>query len=402
MAKQRNRRLIVAGIASLVVLGANAVYATCPSTPDVTCKFALGASLAYSDKTPDDKDKLSFKLTKGANTPLSDFGDPTLADSYDVCIYGYDALLHTLSVPADGDCSDGACWVQKNKGSTFKDKGATQDGVAALSLGTSTDGSDKTKINLKAKGSGLPDLSLPLALPITVQVRNSLGKCWGAIFTDVTQDAEAGKLKAKMKSEVLPTCSDIEQNGYETDFNCGGGCAACGFKKRCQVNGDCMTGICRAHTCQAKRVFVTSSSVNGAFGGLAQADNICNSVGSAIVGTSWVAWLSTSSVNALDRITDQMYQMTNGDSAFAGKAQISSTGRPDDVVKFNQNGQPVTGNTWTGTSNNGTAITVNCNDWTSNSSAVDGTVGDPNSIGLWSTAGFSHCNALNHLICFEQ
>ena len=55
---------------------------------------------------------------------------------------------------------------------------------------------------------------------------------------------------------------------------------------------------------QQRRVFVTSTTSGPDLGGLAGADTVCNTLAAdAGLGGAWVAWLSTQSVNAEDRLT---------------------------------------------------------------------------------------------------
>lgn len=48
-------------------------------------------------------------------------------------------------------------------------------------------------------------------------------------------------------------CSDMQQDGQETDVDCGGGtCAPCANGKRCAMNSDCQSNDCKQsnHRCQ--------------------------------------------------------------------------------------------------------------------------------------------------------
>ncbi len=48
------------------------------------------------------------------------------------------------------------------------------------------------------------------------------------------------------------TCNDGEQNGNETDVDCGGpSCAGCSDGGTCQQDQDCVSGLCQGGTCQA-------------------------------------------------------------------------------------------------------------------------------------------------------
>lgn len=49
-----------------------------------------------------------------------------------------------------------------------------------------------------------------------------------------------------------PTCTDGEQNGDETDVDCGGSCPACGVGKACATDQGCASfGVCDGQRCRA-------------------------------------------------------------------------------------------------------------------------------------------------------
>lgn len=47
------------------------------------------------------------------------------------------------------------------------------------------------------------------------------------------------------------TCSDMMQNGTETDVDCGGACAPCSLNGRCVTSLDCGSGLCVGSRCAA-------------------------------------------------------------------------------------------------------------------------------------------------------
>src|SRR5690606_27704796 len=52
---------------------------------------------------------------------------------------------------------------------------------------------------------------------------------------------------------VDPGCTDKEQNGSETDVDCGGECPACNDDLKCKLGEDCRSGICAAVTSTINR-----------------------------------------------------------------------------------------------------------------------------------------------------
>ena len=160
-----------------------------------------------------------------------------------------------------------------------------------------------------------------------------------------------------------------------------------------------------------KRVFVTLGGWNGNFkgsgtsSGLAVADKRCqDAANSQSLGGKWVAWLSDSTTNAIDRIADvgPWYRL-DGRMVFANKAGL--TGNPMVVINMHEDG--TTNNIlfpWTGTNANGTKATNNCNNWTDGSAGMTGECGSTNSTtGAW-TAGSGACVCFiqYNLYCFEQ
>jgi 6-phosphogluconolactonase (cycloisomerase 2 family) len=157
----------------------------CSATPANGClapDLPLKAVLLLKEKTPDTGDLLLWRWVKGT-TSTGDFGDPvTTLDDYTLCLYDDGgALALEAAVPAGGVCKAGApCWQATPSGVRYVDAERTPDGVlkAVLKAGTGTG-----KIVVKAKGDDLPALPpLPLALPVTVQLRTADGPCWTASY----------------------------------------------------------------------------------------------------------------------------------------------------------------------------------------------------------------------------
>jgi hypothetical protein len=167
-----------------------------------------------------------------------------------------------------------------------------------------------------------------------------------------------------------------------------------------------------------KRVFVTSASYSGNLAaaagvsdGLAGGDKLCNSaaIGGGVGGT-WKAWLSSSTVSAIDRIADVgPWYLTNGRLAFRNKAQLTTD--PLTAIEVDEGGRLVgagvwtgTEGVWTGTASGGQRASTTCVSWTSDSSTSFGTLGinySPDSSWTDGSPPWS-CETPFHLYCFEQ
>jgi len=142
--------------------------------------------LLLIDKSPDKKDRLAWKWRNGAATAFTDFGDPRTSGDYALCVYdassGPASLLMRATAPAGGRCGTKPCWkARKGKSFVYADPGRTPDGLFGVQLKSGADG--KAAITVGGSGDALPLPTLPLGLPITVQVQAGQGPCWEATYT---------------------------------------------------------------------------------------------------------------------------------------------------------------------------------------------------------------------------
>ena len=165
---------------------------TCGAGPIAGCRTPAAAgkaSLLIEDKTPDDKDRLIWRWSKGSVTAKADFGTPLTTTNYQLCIYnGVPSLMLDATIPAGGMCnvaSPKPCWQETPTGFRFDDKDATPGGITALRLKEGL-GAGNAYITLKGKGALLDD-PMPgspafAASPITVQLSNG-ATCWEAVYS---------------------------------------------------------------------------------------------------------------------------------------------------------------------------------------------------------------------------
>jgi hypothetical protein len=158
-----------------------------------------------------------------------------------------------------------------------------------------------------------------------------------------------------------------------------------------------------------KRVFLTSVRYDGNRGGLTGADaNCATAATSAALGGTWKAFLSTSAVNAIDRITEvgPWYRVDGTTKVFNNKTSMTI----DALASItDENGGAGITHVWTGTAQNGTAATNHCTDWTDGTGGSNGEVGlstgvaGDAAVGNWADAAqTAACNGARHLYCIEQ
>lgn len=146
--------------------------------------------------------------------------------------------------------------------------------------------------------------------------------------------------------------------------------------------------------------------------GVAAGDAICRA--SATVAHlpapgSFVAWLSTATTDARDRLTSNgPFLRIDGVIVADNKADLTNGTNDNSMHQF-ENGAYVVdeggGYAWTGTLGDGTADgTDHCSGWTNGTTAVSGLFGAASSTRdfHWTDEGSPHCNADLHLYCFSN
>jgi len=199
-----------------------------------------------------------------------------------------------------------------------------------------------------------------------------------------------------------PTCGDGICEGNE-DFN---NCPA----DNCPSHLECVSQACvpvagaggdlcsedTNCTIDSLLVFVSTATTNGAIGSLANADTICNEDPQAQSGT-YKAWLSTSTplVNAKDRIVDGVYVNIFGD-VIANNINDLLDGSLNNSIHPGLSPNAI----WTGTLSDGTAHTVNCNNW--QSFGTNGRFGFATStFSSWTSGNQQACSIFQKLYCFQ-
>jgi hypothetical protein len=127
----------------------------------------------------------------------------------------------------------------------------------------------------------------------------------------------------------------------------------------------CLTGVCKPAP-EVSVVFITSGTTTGNIGGLNGADQKCQSEADA-AGLSglFVAFLSTSSVDARDRIPDAKYLRVDKTVVADSRSDLLD-GSLDAPINVTATGAVLTSTVrpWTGTNQSGTSTGNTCQNWT--------------------------------------
>jgi len=149
---------------------------------------------------------------------------------------------------------------------------------------------------------------------------------------------------------------------------------------------------------------------SGGASGLAGADAVCQAQATAAglpFPASFVAWLSTSTVNAADRLAgDGPWKALDGWQLATSKADLTDGSIATAVRLWQSGGGVAYSYYWTGSTQAGSydgSLDATCNDWTS---AAAGTVGTMGAAGesdrFWTTDLGGTCSVGSHLLCMSD
>jgi cysteine-rich repeat protein len=157
------------------------------------------AALHVSNVADAARDRVVARIPRTTTAPA--FGDPPAETDYAICLFdGSGDLLFAAAAPHGGTCSGRPCWQAKRTGFKYRDRSATPDGLLRMSLaataGTRAMGRGAL---LSGRPRGLP--TVPLPLPLKLQVQGANGACFEADFTTATtNDPATGRFVAKGSS----------------------------------------------------------------------------------------------------------------------------------------------------------------------------------------------------------
>ena len=158
---------------------------------------------------------------------------------------------------------------------------------------------------------------------------------------------------------------------------------------------------------QRKTIFLIRSEFNGNLGGLSGADQKCqaDAVAAGLSGT-FRALLSSSTVNAVDRLQRADYYLPNGVMAISEGNLANLIANLDVLADGQRIGNGVgEDDVWTGSTSMGITTGNHCADWTSDSASASGTTGDaddPLPVGNSLFHGNPSCDSSFSLYCFSD
>jgi hypothetical protein len=157
----------------------------CASTPVSGCHEASvgGSSLSLKNSTDDTKDKLNWKWRGDDMLGLSTSPDRA------ICIYAPGPVAQVTISGSSG-------WVSKGIEIKYANRTGTVGGITKITMKPSSM-PGKAKVQVKGAGTNLPDPSMPLTLPATVQLQSSDGECWEHVFVGPAKKNDMGEFSDK-------------------------------------------------------------------------------------------------------------------------------------------------------------------------------------------------------------
>jgi hypothetical protein len=199
-------------IADVVVLMENGGTSSCEAAPR-DCRFPIAAgksTLVLRDKSPDDRDSLTWNWRKGETTTKAELGNPLgMTDGYALCLYEDGVLVQGFEIPPGQMCGDKPCWKEGNKGYSYRDRDRTPDGISAARMVQGLE-EGKAAVGVRGKGTrlGLPSVSdLDGVLEVQLQRVND-PLCFGAVYTPPFKKHDDETLRALSDAPPVDTVPD--------------------------------------------------------------------------------------------------------------------------------------------------------------------------------------------------
>ena len=142
------------------------------------------------------KNGLTWKWSSSGTTSKADFGSPTTTTAYALCLYDAGGRQLAAVAPAGGTCGTKPCWTEVVAGFRYADAALTPDGLRSVTL--TAGGPGAGRLAVRGKGTQLAVPTLPLAVPVRVQVRRSDDSmCWEATFSGTPTRNDAQRFGAR-------------------------------------------------------------------------------------------------------------------------------------------------------------------------------------------------------------
>ncbi len=176
----------------------------------------------------------------------------------------------------------------------------------------------------------------------------------------------------------------------------------CGGNFDCEFQADTDVTVGADFSATPNRIFVTSTTTDGAFGGVSAADAICAARATAAnLNGTFVAYLSDATINAASRVGTSRGSIRVDGAPFADAPTAFSSGNIIFPPRTDEYGNDVGSvQVFTGTSGGATSAS-RCLDWTTNAGAENGAMIQSVYGSDSMFASNRACSSQGHLLCVE-
>ncbi len=159
------------------------------------------------------------------------------------------------SVCSEASCAAGVCGTAGVPKGTLLEKNSPADCHASVcdGFGGTIQAIDLSNVPQSLNGCAMGSCdaegtagNVPVAARVSCQSSNGGTLCDGAgncVECLVASDCPANQ-QCVQSACVSPTCKDGQQDGSETDIDCGGACAPCADTLKCKIDQDCASDAC--------------------------------------------------------------------------------------------------------------------------------------------------------------
>lgn len=174
-------------------------------------------TLLLKEHVQDTRDELAWRWRRGDVTPVEAFGDPRVTEGYAFCMYEYPGaapqLLMQAETPAGAVCQGEPCWRKiDDSGFIYRDRRGTIDGMTRIELETGIAG--RSSVIVRGSDAELPMPTLPLQLPVTVQLQATNGECWEARYLESGVGTnDPSRFRGKAGAELVAVADEESVGG---------------------------------------------------------------------------------------------------------------------------------------------------------------------------------------------
>ncbi len=158
----------------------------CVVAPQPSCRWAATTSIDLRDDSDPSRDSVSWKWSRGQETPANALGWPYETTDFAFCVYDESfvnpTVVFSATLPAGLECGDDRCWRLGGGGTQarYSDNYESIGGIRSARVKTGL--LTKASASVRGKGAALGLSSLPSGLQTRVQLQAENGECWEAVY----------------------------------------------------------------------------------------------------------------------------------------------------------------------------------------------------------------------------